>query len=216
MRRRAVLTTVVFALVALVASVFASAAGAETKISEPTGNPYHVALDAQGNPVPFTVVASGFAPQTPVYVEVCDSRKPDAPNWSPSRDCDPTTSQSPVYADARGNVRFDANDRNRALVVFSGASPQQLFNCLPPNASSPKNGIPDFKSCQVRVSSNPTQATQDQAFVPIVLGGDTAGSGGSSGNGSLVLVLVIAGAVIVGAVVLATRLARRRRVPQTR
>ena len=55
-------------------------------------NPYHVTLDAQGQPVPFTIVAAGFPAGSLVYVEQCDAQPPSAPNWSPTRNCDIGTS----------------------------------------------------------------------------------------------------------------------------
>src|ERR1700686_3733750 len=85
--------------------VCASAAGAVTSITQPTGNPYHVALDATGKAGPFTAVASGFAFRTPVFAEQCDDRPPTAPNWSPTVDCDPASGQAPVNADAKGDAR---------------------------------------------------------------------------------------------------------------
>ena len=57
-------------------------------ITEPHGNPYHVKLDAQGQPVPFTITAAGFPAGSLVYVEQCDPQPPSATNWAPTRDCD--------------------------------------------------------------------------------------------------------------------------------
>jgi hypothetical protein len=48
-------------------------------------------------------------------------------------------------------------------------SPQGLFNCLSPSAASPANGLPDFKNCQLRVSTNNSAATADQVFLNLQL-----------------------------------------------
>src|SRR6478672_6473565 len=96
----------VAAVVAVGLFTLAPAAGAATAITQPTENPYHVALDAQGKPEPFTVVASGFPLRTAVFVEQCNGRSPSDPNWSPTVDCDIASSQAPVYADSKGIARF--------------------------------------------------------------------------------------------------------------
>jgi hypothetical protein len=182
---RSLLRGTVTAAVAVAALLaFVSVAAAATSITEPTGNPFRVTLDAGGKPVPFTVTASGFPFRTPVFVEQCNGRAPSAPNWSPTIDCDIASSQAPVNADAKGVARFPASDPALVFKVFSGASPQGLFNCLPPGAPSPKNGLPDFENCQIRVASNPTHATDDQVFLPMVLGASAAAKSSSSSSGS--------------------------------
>lgn len=205
---RGIAATVAVAVTLLLA--FGAAAGAATSITQPTGNPYHVALDANGKPVPFTVVASGFPFRTPVFAEECDDRPPTAPNWSPTIDCDLASGQAPVNADAKGDARFDAADPSLVLHLFSGASPQGLFNCLAPNAASPKNGLPDFHACQIRVSSNPTRLTADQTFLPIVLG--ASGAASSSSSSSHAALWVGLGAVVVIGAGVGVVMARRRRV----
>jgi hypothetical protein len=199
----------VIAAVAVCMFSFAAAAGAVPVITQPTENPYHVALDAQGKPVPFTVEVSGFPFRTAVFVEQCDGRPTWAPNWSPTIDCDLASARAPAYADSHGIVRFDASDSRRGLNGFSGPSPQGIFNCLAPGAESPKNGLPDFRDCQVRVSSNPTQITSDQAMLPIVLGAGSSSSSGSSHTALWITLGVLAVLVVVGVVVVSSR----RRAP---
>jgi hypothetical protein len=193
---------IAIAVAALLA--FASIAAAATSITEPTGKPFPVSLDAGGNPVPFTVAAAGFPFRTPVFVEQCNGRPPSAPNWSPTIDCDLASAQAPVNADAKGAVRFPASDPALVLKAFSGPSPQGLFNCLSPGAPSPDNGLPDFENCQIRVASNPTHATADQVFLPIVLGASASAtssrSSSSSSSTALWLGLAALVAVIAGAV----------------
>jgi hypothetical protein len=192
------ISALLLALVAVL--VTATVAGAATKIDEPAASPYTVALNAQGQPVPFTVVASGFAPRTPVFVEVCNNRHPGDDNWSPSRDCDPASTNAPVYADKDGVARFDASDVNHVVPIFVGESPQQLFNCVPKGAAKPNNDLPTYTTCQLRAASSPTHATPDQTFRTIVYGSG-GGTGGSSGfpvwAALLIVVLAVGGVVAV-------------------
>ena len=199
---------VIAAVSACVLSLTTSA-DAVPAITQPTENPLHVALDAQGRPVPFTVEVSGFPFRTAVFVEQCNGRPTSAPNWSPTIDCDLASARAPVYADSHGVVRFDAADSRRGLNAFSGPSPQGIFNCLPPNADSPKNGLPDFRNCQIRVSSNPTQITSDQALLPIVLGAGGSSSSGSSRTALWITLGVVAVLVVVAVVAVSSR----RRAP---
>jgi hypothetical protein len=63
----------------------------------------------------------------------------------------------------------------------------------------PGNQLKSYTNCQIRVSTNNTQPTDDQVFLTISFGGDPAGtgsSGGSSGAGAFI-------AVVVGIVVVA-------------
>jgi hypothetical protein len=205
--------TRVVVLLAAVAAVFVlvgtSPALAAPAITQPTANPYHVVLDAQGRPVPFTVVASGFPFRTAVFVEQCNGRSPNAPNWSPTVDCDIASAQAPVYADSHGVARFVASRSQVVLRAFSGPSPQGLFNCIPPRAKSSNNGLPDFRACQIRVSSSPTQITADQVFLPIVLGA----SGSTSSNSSNPALWITLGVLAVFVVAVAVVLISRRRTP---
>jgi hypothetical protein len=203
---------VVFAVAVFALALFSAPANAATTITQPTGSPYAVALDSRGKPVPFTVVATGFPQFTSVFVEQCDGRSPTDPSWSPAADCDAATGQAAAVANAKGEVRFDAADPSLALRPFAGASPQQLFNCLAPGAKSPHNGLAEYRNCQIRVASNPTHVTADQAFLPIVLGTSTGGVKASGSSSSRTPRLVAVGAIAVIAIVFAVARARRRPV----
>jgi hypothetical protein len=207
--RAAMRVLLVVAAVAVSVVLFAPSAGAAPAMTQPTESPYQVAVDAQGRPVPFTVEVSGFPFRTAVFVEQCDGQPTTAPNWSPTIDCDLASARAPVYADAHGVARFDASDSRRGLNAFSGPSPQGIFNCLPPNAQSPKNGLADFRNCQIRVSSNPTQITTEQVMLPIVLGAGGSSSSGSSHTALWMTLGVVAVLVVVAVVVVSSR----RRAP---
>ncbi len=195
MKRVATLFLVLAGVIALFAT---SAIAASTKIVEPSGKPAQVKLDANGKPMAITVKATGFAPDTQVWVEQCDGRVPSDPNWAPTRDCDVGSSPAAAIADKTGTVVFAATDRNRAVQLFVGTGPEQLFNCLTPKGASPNNGVSDYRTCQIRVSTNNAAATQDQVFVPIVFG--TSSSSGASKVPFLIVgaivVLFVAGFVI--------------------
>lgn len=147
-------------------------ASAATSISAPTGNPFVVPGNAGGDPQPFTVSATGFAPTTNVFVEQCDSAPSTAVGWDPTVNCDLGSSPAAVVADGSGNVTFPMADPNFAFHPFKGASPQGLFNCLSANDPSPANGLVDHRTCQIRVSSNNAAATADQVFLKIQLPDD--------------------------------------------
>jgi len=198
-------STLMLSLVAVV--VTAGVASAAPRVDEPSTNPYVVALGAQGQPVPFTVVVSGFAPRTAVFVEICNNRHPGDVNWSPSRDCDPASTNAPVYADNNGVARFAANDANHNVPIFVGESPQQLFNCVPKGAAKPSNSLPTSTTCQLRASSNPSRATQDQTFRTIVYGG--GGSSRDSGFPAWAAVLIVV--LAVGGIVAVTVIVRGRK-----
>ena len=181
------------AVVAVVAFVLtsSSAVGA-TKIEQPSQSPYAVALDANGKPQSFTIAASGFPAGHLVFIEQCDGRQPTEDKWSPALDCDVGNAPAPVLVDANGVATFDAADVNHAFQPVRGESPSQLFNCLAPNEKAPKNGLASYETCQVRISTNNTTITGDQAFLPITFGnaeGDASGS-------STVLAPVLVGAAL--------------------
>jgi hypothetical protein len=178
-------------------------ADATTAISEPRGNPYHVPLDAQGRPIPFTVAVAGFPAGSLVYVEQCDAQPPSATNWAPTRNCDIGSSPAAAIVDGKGQARFDAGDRNHAFQPFVGLGPESLFKCLTAGAAPAKNGLSEFRSCQIRVSSNNSQSTADQVFLPIVFGSASASSGAqsssSSSSRSMVILVVVILVVLIGA-----------------
>ncbi len=198
MRRFIVFSALLFALVSLLAGV----AGAATAIVTPSANPYQTQIDSHGNVVPFTVVATGFQPGANVYAEVCNGRVPSDPHWRPQVDCDLGSAPPPAIADSHGKVTFTAGDPNSQVVFFHGASPEHIFNCLTPKESSPNNHIVDYRTCQVRVSTNNADATADQVFVKFTLGG--SGSSSSS-KGPLVLVIVGVAVILIIAIVVVSR-----------
>ena len=108
------------------------------------------------------------------------------PNWLPTRDCDIGTAPAPAIVDASGAAHFPAGDLNHGFVPFVGLGPEGLFNCVVPGTKDPKNGLPVYQTCQIRVSSNNNFATSDQVFMPIAFGhvpaaaGSTSHSSGSS------------------------------------
>ncbi len=188
-----------------------SGAGAATRISEPKDNPVHVALDAQGKPVPFTITAEGFPAGRQAFVEQCDGRPTSAPHWSTTIDCDLGGSPSPAIIDAHGTATFSATDLNHRFVPVMGESPESLFNCVQPGAPAATNGLTNYTTCQIRVSTNNTQSTDDQVFTSIVFGsGSASGSGSSSGSSSTGVIVAIVAIVIV-ALIAGFVLARRGR-----
>ena len=216
-RRRAIPRVAGLCATALVLTVVApmSRAGAATSISEPHGKPYHVHLDPQGKPIPFTIAVAGFPAGSLVYVEQCDAQPTSAPNWAPTRDCDIGTSPAAAIVDSSGKARFASGDRNHSFQPFVGLGPESLFSCLTPGAAAVKNGLPEYRSCQIRVSSNNNQSTADQVIMPMVFGNGSASSAvgphsGSSSNLTTVFV-IIAVVVLLGAVGAGPVVARRRR-----
>jgi hypothetical protein len=161
----------IVALASTVAVVATAGVAFAGTITTPTGNPFVVPGDASGNPVAFTIVATGYTPGTLVSVEQCDGVAPTAPGWGPTSNCDLATSPSPVLADGTGKATFTATDPNHGFTPFKGESPQSLFNCLSPNgpALSPSNGLPDYRNCKIRVSTSNNAITADQAFLNIQL-----------------------------------------------
>jgi len=179
-------------------------AGAASSITEPSANPSPVTFDAAGKPLPVTVVATGFPAGHQVFVEQCNGRAPTSPKWSVSLDCDNGSAPAPAIVGADGTVRFPATDHNHAFVPFVGPSPSLLFNCLRPGDPLPNNGLNSYTTCQIRVSSNNTQATEDQVFHPIVFGTGT-GSGSSSSSVPIAVAVGLVLVAVVGGVVWARR-----------
>jgi hypothetical protein len=166
-RRALVLVTTLIAGLT-VAMVNAPSASAAT-ITSPAGNPYVVPGDASGQPQSFTVTASGFAANTPVFIEQCDGVSATDAGWDVTQNCDLGSSPAPATSNASGVVTFPANDPNFGFRPFKGFSPQGLFNCLSPSDPSPNNGLTDYRNCKIRVSTNNSSATTDQVFLNIQL-----------------------------------------------
>jgi hypothetical protein len=172
-------TTVIASLtVALVDAPSASAA----TITAPTGNPYVVPGSASGQPLSFTVIASGFTAGSAVFIEQCDGVPTTDASWDPTTNCDLGSSPAAATANASGVATFPANDVNFGFKPFKGFSPQGLFNCLSPSGASPDNGLPDFRNCKIRVSTNNSAATSDQVFLNIQLPNSVASAPGITGT----------------------------------
>ena len=141
-------------------------------VTTPTANPFHVPGDPFGHPLPFTIVADGFTPGSLVYVEQCDGTRFDGVGLGPDRRT-ATSRRRPLraIADSNGVATFSSTDPNHSFVPFKGEGPSSLFNCLSPTDPPlfPITGIPDFRNCQVRVSSSQQTSTPDQAFFTITL-----------------------------------------------
>ena len=113
--------------------------------------------------------ASGYVADDQVFIEQCDGVAPTAVGWDPSQNCDLGSSPASAIASASGTVTFLSTDPNHAFKPFKGPSPQGLFNCLSPTQASPNNGLPDFTNCKLRVSTNNSLGTSDQAFLNLQL-----------------------------------------------
>jgi hypothetical protein len=159
-------------IAAVVVPLALGGVAAASTIDQPRGNPVTAPVDGSGRLVPIAVVASGFAPGALVYVEQCDGAATSTPQWDPTLDCDFGSSPSAVTADANGVATFAANDRNHAFLPFVGESPQSQFNCLAAGTQPPRNNLPTFNRCAIRVSTNNTVRTADQSFVALVLPGN--------------------------------------------
>jgi hypothetical protein len=164
-----------------VAMVNAPSASAAT-ITTPTGNPFVVPGNVSGQPQSFTVTASGFPAGSPVFIEQCDGVPTTDVSWDPTQNCDLGSSPAAATANASGVVTFPANDPNFGFRPFKGFSPQGLFNCLSPSDPSPSNGLPDFRNCKIRVSTNNSAATSDQVFLNIQLPNAVASSPAFTGT----------------------------------
>ena len=169
MRKLARVAALVAGAAVITTTLLSGGAFAASSITAPSTNPFTVPGNATGVPQPFTVTATGFAPNTPVYVEQCDGTPATAVGWDAAQNCDLGTSPSPVSANASGTVTFPTTNPNFRFTPFKGTSPQGLFNCLSPTQTASNNGLPDFKNCQLRVSSNNTVGTSDQVFLTLTL-----------------------------------------------
>jgi hypothetical protein len=150
------------AVVLLVAAAIMYVAPAGATVVLPATNPYTVAGNSNGDPLPFTVTADSFTPGTQVFFEQCDGADPNGVGWDPTVDCDAQSSPASVTVDSGGNA-------TTTFAAFKGLSPSSFFNCLSPDDPSPANGHPDWRNCQIRISSDNTQPTVDQQFLGIIL-----------------------------------------------
>jgi hypothetical protein len=153
-----------FVVLSVVSSALLSATPAfATTIVEPS-EPVDVGADL----APFTVSATGFPDGAIVYVEQCDGTPPTEPLWTPTLNCDLQSSPAGAIVSG-GTATFAADDPNHAFRPFAGEGPGSLFNCLSPTDPDPGNGLPSSRACAIRVSTNNTAVTADQAFLGIRL-----------------------------------------------
>ena len=170
MRRLTKVLAVVGVAVAGTLMIAAPAFGGS--ISAPTGNPFNWPGDGSGNPQYQDVSFSGFTGIPNVFIEQCDGTDPaTTPGWDAAEHCDLGTSPSPVSPDGSGNGTFQASDSNHHFKPFKGESPSGLFICKAPGDPDPANPnqLTIYTNCKVRVSSNNTATTVDQAFLNITL-----------------------------------------------
>lgn len=137
--------------------------------TSPSTNPYTVPGDSTGAPQSFTVTVSGFTPGQQVYVEQCDGVASTSAGYQVTTHCDLGSSPSAAIVKSDGTATFPANDPNLGFVAFKGISPQGQFNCLSPNDTDPGGGIPSYRNCQLRVSTNNTAVTGDQVYTTLTL-----------------------------------------------
>jgi hypothetical protein len=149
--------------------VTAGPASAATSFTTPSTNPFVVPHDVGGHPQAFDIGVTGFTASTNVFVEQCDGVAPTTLNWSPTAHCDIVSSPAPVISSAGGAATFPAADANHGFTPFKGSSPQGLFNCLSPNDPATNDGLPDYRNCQIRLSTNNTSVTGDQIFKTLQL-----------------------------------------------
>jgi LPXTG-motif cell wall-anchored protein len=160
-------------MVVAVIGVGAAVASAAT-VTTPASSPFVVPGDAAGNPQPFTVQASGFVPGTTIFITQCDGVAPSDPAWTVGLDCDFGSAPGGVTADPSGVATFSGAHQ---FVPFKSASDVQgKFNCLGPADPPSGNGAPDWTNCRLRVSTNNTVVTADQAFLVLTMPNAATGS----------------------------------------
>src|SRR5262245_2673602 len=166
LRRLLVLVGTIATAVVMIAGV-----AVDVAVTAQTDNPFTVQGDGAGNPLPFTISASGMVQNQAVFVQQCDGVSPATPQYSSTDHCDLASGNAPVNAAADGTAVFAFDDPSHTLNVFKGESPQSLFNCLgPTDPPLPGlNGLTDFRNCQVRVSVGTPADTANQAYFSIVL-----------------------------------------------
>ena len=191
------------AIVALAGSAVAVIGGASpafaaTSITQPSDNPHTIPVDNNYNALPFDITASGYSSGQPVLIEICDGQPSTSAGWSPTTNCDISTSPSAVPASSTGSASFPASNRNTAIKDVHGQGPGDVFNCLTqteinnsgpgttpgqfpgeytldPNYTSTPTGqlvdpnVPAWTNCQLRASSNNSAVTSDQALITLTI-----------------------------------------------
>jgi len=163
LRRNAAITA---GLLAGLVIAIAPACAATPGLIEPPSPPVIAHVSGPGNAAAVSVVVSGFPPGL-AYIEECDGVAPTAPQWSPTSHCDLGSSPAAAIVGANGVASFPATDRNRAFHPFVGESPQSIFNCTGAGVTAPRNDLPAYENCKIRVSTNNSTVTSDQFFVPL-------------------------------------------------
>src|SRR5205807_1023011 len=69
-------------LAVAVACVLAAGVAFAGTVTTPSSSPFTVPGDVGANPLPFTVVASGYTPGVNVLITQCDGLDPTDSNWS--------------------------------------------------------------------------------------------------------------------------------------
>jgi hypothetical protein len=142
-------------------------------ISSPT-SPFTWPGDSSGNPTTSVDITVNFPPapgtqHSTVFLEECDGVSPTTPGWDPNIHCDNGTSPAGGVTDANGNFTFSHTDANHAFTPSKGTLPSGSFDCLSPHDPAPNDGLPQFRNCQIRASTNNGAVTTDQTFITIVL-----------------------------------------------
>ena len=134
--------------------------------------PFQISGDISGtlgNPQPVDVTATGFSPGQNVFIEQCDGVDPASQTWSVSIDCDFGVSPGPAIADDSGTATFAGVGNNFQAFKNGQSEAQNKFNCIGSADRPLNNHLTTFTTCRIRVSTNNSQPTGDQAFLSITL-----------------------------------------------
>jgi hypothetical protein len=129
--------------------------------------------DGSGNPKAGTVSFTGYPTPGQIKIEQCDGIAPTTPGYVVSLHCDNSVGVA-VPADGSGNGTFDATNPNSAFTPFKGVGGDDFFACVgvhdpdPTPAQNP-DGVPVFRNCQVRVSTDQNNTTSDQQYLTMTL-----------------------------------------------
>jgi hypothetical protein len=135
-------------------------------------SPFSWPGDSNGNPTTTTDISvTGFQAHQLVYLEMCDGKPSTASGWDPTIDCDAAAGpNAALQMDANGAGTFSHTDHNHAFTPIKGTQPSGNFDCLSPNDPAPGDGLPQWRNCQLRASTNPNQATPGtDSFITILL-----------------------------------------------
>jgi hypothetical protein len=143
-----------------------------------TAPPAGFTVPSNGNPASpccgqITITGSGYTPNANISVMICDGTSTSSSTWDPNVNCDSGTSPAAAIAASDGSVSFQAGSA-RAITFFDGTNPSGTFDCLYPTEADPPDGLPHWGNgsnppCQIIITSNLTQKTNDQALESFVL-----------------------------------------------